>query len=485
MGATRGLGLGVYLPYVLDLFSIPAVREVRIKDTLSGELVTLDPGREVGIYACGPTVYSRIHIGNARPFVVFSLLARFLRSEGYEARLVVNVTDINDKIYVAAREAGEGSAAFAERMTRAYFEDTDALGLGRPDAEPLATETVDGIVALIEELIEGGHAYESGGDVYFRVKSFDGYGKLSNRRTEDMDQGEDAGAESLKQDPLDFALWKSQKPDEDTSWQSPWSPGRPAWHIECSVMAEQELGPSFAIHGGGSDLIFPHHENEIAQSEGAGRPFAHLWMHNGMVETDAAKMSKSEGNIFQLSEAVDRYGRETVVAYLVSGHYRQPLAFGPEQMEQAVAQVERLRNFFREHSVGEAGGASSEQQRGGSSETPPASRAEAFRAALADDFNTPRAMAELFELVAEANRGNVPGAPEALAEMLDRVGLSSLTQPDEGAEADDEAEKLLGERQQARAAKDFGRADEIRDRLAELGWEVRDGAEGAKLVPKA
>jgi len=485
MGATRGLGLGVYLPYVLDLFSIPAVREVRIRDTLSGELVTLDPGREVGIYACGPTVYSRIHIGNARPFVVFSLLARFLRSEGYEARLVVNVTDINDKIYVAAREAGEGSAAFAERMTRAYFEDTDALGLGRPDAEPLATETVDGIVALIEELIEGGHAYESGGDVYFRVKSFDGYGKLSNRRTEDMDQGEDAGAESLKQDPLDFALWKSQKPDEDTSWQSPWGPGRPAWHIECSVMAEQELGPSFAIHGGGSDLIFPHHENEIAQSEGAGRPFAHLWMHNGMVETDAAKMSKSEGNIFQLSEAVDRYGREAVVAYLVSGHYRQPLAFGPEQMEQAVAQVERLRNFFREHSVGEAGEASSEQQRGGSSETPPASRAEAFRAALADDFNTPRAMAEVFELVAEANRGNVPGAPEALVKMLDLVGLSSLTQPDEGAEADDEAEKLLREREEARAAKDFERADEIRDRLAELGWEVRDGAEGAKLVPKA
>jgi cysteinyl-tRNA synthetase len=461
------------------------VREVRIRDTLSGELVTLDSGREVGIYACGPTVYSRIHIGNARPFVVFSLLARFLRSEGYEARLVVNVTDINDKIYVAAHEAGEGSAAFAERMTRAYFEDTDALGLGRPDAEPLATETVDGIVALIEELIEEGHAYESRGDVYFRVKSFDGYGKLSNRRTEDMDQGEDAGAESLKQDPLDFALWKAQKPDEDTSWESPWGPGRPAWHIECSVMAEQELGPSFAIHGGGSDLIFPHHENEIAQSEGAGRPFARLWMHNGMVETDAAKMSKSEGNIFQLSEAVDRYGREAVVAYLISGHYRQPLAFGPEQMEQAVAQVERLRNFFREHSVGEAGGASSEQQRGGSSEAPPASRAEAFRAALADDFNTPRAMAEVFELMAEANRGEVSGAPEALAEMLDLVGLSSLTQPDEGAMADDEAEKLLEERQRARVEKDFERADEIRDRLAELGWEVRDGAEGAKLVPRA
>jgi cysteinyl-tRNA synthetase len=462
------------------------VREVRIRDTLSKELRTLEPNREVGIYACGPTVYSRIHIGNARPFVVFSLLARFLGSEGYETKLVVNVTDVNDKIYAAAREVGEGSAAFAERLTRAYVEDTDRLGLGRPDAEPLATERIDGIVALIAELVETGYAYESSGDVYFRVRSFGGYGKLSKRRTEDMDQGEEAGSESLKEDPLDFALWKARKPDEDTYWDSPWGPGRPAWHIECSVMAEQELGPEFAIHGGGSDLVFPHHENEIAQSEAAGRPFARIWMHNGMIETEAEKMSKSEGNIFQLSEALDRYGREAVVAYLISGHYRQPLAFGEDEMEQAVARVERLRNFFREHPVGEAGGASSEQQRGGSSETPPASRAEAFREALADDFNTPQAMAEMFELVAEANREEVPESEAApvLAEMLDLVGLRSLTQPDEGAEADDEAEKLLQEREGARAAKDFARADEIRDRLAELGWEVRDGAEGAKLVPK-
>jgi cysteinyl-tRNA synthetase len=465
------------------------MREVRIKDTLTGEPKTLDPGNEVGIYACGPTVYSRIHIGNARPFVVFSLLARFLKSEGYRAKLVVNVTDINDKIYVAAREAGEGSAAFAERMTEAYFEDTDRLGLGRPDAEPRATETIDGIVALIAELVENGHAYESGGDVYFRVRSFEGYGKLSNRRSEDMDQGEEAGSESLKEDPLDFALWKAHKPDEDTSWDSPWGPGRPAWHIECSVMAEQELGASFAIHGGGSDLVFPHHENEIAQSEGAGRPFAKVWMHNGMIETDAAKMSKSEGNIFQLSEALDRYGREAVVAYLISGHYRQPLAFGEEQIEQAAAQVERLRNFFRDHLLGDSGEGPPEQQRGPSPESPRnavAARVESFRDALADDFNTPRAMAEAFELVGDTNRGEVPAheAVKALAEMLALVGLGSLAQPDEGAEVDDEAEKLLGERQAARAAKDFERADEIRDELAELGWEVRDSAEGAKLVPR-
>jgi cysteinyl-tRNA synthetase len=463
------------------------VREVRIRDTLSGEVRALDPQEEAGIYACGPTVYSRIHIGNARPFVVFSLLARFLRSEGYRTRLVVNVTDVNDKIYEAAREAGEPSAELAERMTRAYFEDTDRLGLGRPDAEPLATETIGGIVNLISELVESGHAYESGGDVYYRVRSFEGYGKLSNRRIEDMDQGEEAGSESLKEDPLDFALWKARKPDEDTWWDSPWGPGRPAWHIECSVMAERELGPSFAIHGGGSDLIFPHHENEIAQSEGAGRPFARIWMHNGMVETDAEKMSKSEGNIFQLSEALDRYGREAVVAYLTSGHYRQPLAFGAEQLEEAVARVERLRNFFREHPVeGEPGEGPSGQQRGGSAgpspSSPPAARLEAFREALADDFNTPRAMAEVSELVAEANREEIPGAPEAVKEMLELLGLGSLTQPDKGAEADEEARELLREREEARAERDFQRADGIREKLMALGWEVRDSAEGARLV---
>jgi cysteinyl-tRNA synthetase len=475
------------------------MREVRIRDTLSGEPRAIDPTEEAGIYACGPTVYSRIHIGNARPYVVFSLLARFLRSEGYRTRLVVNVTDVNDKIYAAAARAGEPSAEFAAKMTAAYFEDTERLGLGRPDAEPLATETIAGIVALIEDLIASGHAYESGGDVYFRVRSFGAYGKLSNRRPEDMDQGEEAGSASLKENRLDFALWKAHKEGEDTHWDSPWGPGRPAWHIECSVMAEQELGASFAIHGGGSDLVFPHHENEIAQSEAVGRPFARIWMHNGMIESDAAKMSKSEGNIFQLSEALDRFGREAVVAYLISGHYRQPLAFGAEQMEQAVAQVERLRNFFREHPVREAGGVSAETPSCCSDETPPASRIESFREALADDFNTPRALAEVFGLVAEANREEVHGAPEAVLAMLEILGLSSLAKEKvhEGAaelksqvvvQAHGEVlrpeDVLLAEREEARAARDFERADALRDRLAEMGWTVRDSADGPKLVPR-
>ncbi|MEZ5075810.1 MAG: cysteine--tRNA ligase [Solirubrobacterales bacterium] len=460
------------------------MREVRIRDTLSGELRTVDPGREVGIYACGPTVYSRIHIGNARPYAIFSLFARFLRSEGYGAKLVVNVTDVNDKIYAAAAAVGEPSDEFAARMTRAYVEDTDRLGLGRPDAEPLASETIAGIVALIAELVESGHAYEAGGDVYFRVRSFGAYGKLSNRHFEEMDQGEEPDPDSLKEDPLDFALWKSHKQGEDTSWESPWGRGRPAWHIECSVMAEQELGASFAIHGGGSDLVFPHHENEIAQSEAAGRGFAQIWMHNGMVEAEAEKMSKSEGNIFQLAAALDRYGREAVVAYLVSGHYRQPLAFGPEEMEQSVARVERLRNFFRSHPRGESGDTSPEQRIGGSGEPSPDSHVERFREALADDFNTPRALAEVFELVGAANREEIPGAPAAVAEMLELLGLASIAEADEGAEPDDEAEELMRAREDARAAKDFERADAIRDELAELGFEVRDSVDGPSLVRK-
>ena len=447
----------------------PPPRTVRIRDSLSGELRPLEAGREVGIYACGPTVYSRIHIGNARPFVVFSLLARFLREEGYEIRLVINVTDINDKIYDAARAAGERSDAFAARMTEAYVEDTDRLGLGRPDAEPLATETIAAIIALISALIESGHAYESGGDVYFRVRSFEGYGKLSNRRTEEMDQGEEAGTATLKEDRLDFALWKAHKEGEDTSWDSPWGAGRPGWHIECSAMAEAELGPSFAVHGGGSDLVFPHHENEIAQSVAAGRPFAWAWMHNGMVELEAEKMSKSEGNIFQLSEALDRFGRDAVLAYLVSGHYRQPLAFGEEALREAAARVERLRNFLRDNPPGP--------------EPSPQARAfdDRFREALAEDFNTPKALAEAFGLVSAANQAEIGGAGTALASMLDLLGLGSLAEAEREA-AGAEAEALLAEREEARGKRDFERADAIRKRLDEMGWEVRDTPQGARLV---
>jgi cysteinyl-tRNA synthetase len=443
---------------------------IRIHDTLSGKVGELEPREpgKVGIYACGPTVYGRIHIGNARPFVIFTLLKRFLVHQGLDAKLVINVTDINDKIYDAAREAGKASAEYADEMTAAYVADTDALGLGRPDSEPLASGTIAEIVLLIEALIESGHAYQANGDVYFRVRSFDGYGKLSNRDPAEMDQGEEAGTASLKEDPLDFALWKGQKEGEDTSWPSPWGEGRPGWHIECSAMSEKELGPDFAIHGGGIDLVFPHHENEIAQTEAArGVPLARIWMHNGMVQIDEEKMSKSVGNIFQLSEAIERYGGQTVVAYLASGHYRQPLAFSDEQLTEAAARVERIRNYFRDAPSGEP-------------DAFLADRRQAFLDALADDFKTPQAFAVLFEIVAEGNRRELPGAREVLTELLPLLGLDSLLAEDE--RVPEEAERVLAERQAAREAKDFERADALREQLAGMGWEVRDEAGGARLV---
>ncbi len=446
---------------------------VRIQDTLSGqtrELESRESG-EVGIYACGPTVYGRIHIGNSRPFVIFTLLKRFLDHQGLPAKLVINVTDINDKIYDAAREAGRPSAEFAAEMTASYIADTDALGLGRPDAEPLASETIPEIVSLIEALIESGHAYQANGDVYFRVRSFEGYGKLSNRDPEEMDQGEEAGTASLKEDPLDFALWKGHKEGEDTSWPSPWGDGRPGWHIECSAMSEKVLGPDFAIHGGGIDLVFPHHENEIAQTEAArGVPLAEIWMHNGMVQLDEEKMSKSVGNIFQLSEAIERYGGQTVVAYLASGHYRQPLAFSDEQLTEAGARLDRIRNYLRDAPSGEPDPFLVE-------------RRQAFLDSLADDFNTPQAFAVLFEIVNEGNKRELAGAREVLGELLPLLGLDSLLDQEE--EAPPEAQSLLAEREEARRVKDFDRADEIRDRLAEMGWEVRDEAGGARLVKRS
>jgi cysteinyl-tRNA synthetase len=451
------------------------MREVQISDTLTGETRALDLREppKVGIYACGPTVYSRIHVGNARAYAIPVLFRRLLRHLGYEPRLVINVTDINDKIYAAAREAGVPSERLAEDMTRAYVEDTERLGLGRPDAEPLASETIAEIVELIEALISSGHAYESGGDVYFRVRSFPEYGKLSNRDPEEMDQGEEAGTASLKEDPLDFALWKARKPDEDSAWESPWGEGRPGWHIECSAMGEKLLGADFDIHSGGADLIFPHHENEIAQTEAArGTPLARMWMHNGMIRVADEKMSKSVGNIFQLSEALDAYGPQAVVAYLVSGHYRQPLEFSDRALEEAGARVERIRNFVLELPDEE------------DAEPDPAvtTARDEFLAALADDFNTPRALAALFELIAEGNRRSVPGARAALEEMLPLLGLEALLAPPDA--ADPEAERLLAEREEARAAREFDRADRLRDELGKLGYEVRDSPEGARLVPR-
>jgi cysteinyl-tRNA synthetase len=414
-------------------------------------------------------VYARIHAGNARPFVVFSLLKRFLEREGHRVTFVTNVTDVNDKIYARAQQQGVPSAQLAREMTEAYVADTDGLGLGRPDAEPLASESIDAIIELIGQLIDKGHAYEASGDVYFSISEYPQYGELSHQRLDQMDQGEGVEGAERKRDPLDFALWKAHKPGEDTVWDSPWGPGRPGWHIECSAMAESILGLDFEIHGGGSDLVFPHHENEAAQTfAGRGQPLARLWVHNGMVRLDQAKMAKSEGNIFLLHQALERYGRDSLIMYFCSGHYRQPIEFDDERLEQAAASVARITEVARKLT---------------DRASPGWSRAlrEEFFAALAEDFNTPRALAAVFEWVSHANRSGEPAGRRDLWDMLDVLALANLLEVPE-TEVPAEVRQLAEQRLAARAARDFAHADELREQIRQLGWELRDGPNGPELL---
>jgi cysteinyl-tRNA synthetase len=448
------------------------VRAISLYDTLTRAVRPLEPrdAGKVGVYACGPTVYARVHVGNARPFVVFSQLKRFLEHEGYDVTFVANVTDINDKIYDAARASRRPSAELAREMAAHYIADTDRLGLGRPDLEPYASEYIGAIVELIGALLDADRAYAVEGDVYFRVRSLPSYGELSRRDLDQMDQGEGVEGAERKQDPLDFALWKAQKSDEDTAWDAPWGRGRPGWHIECSAMAERLLGVELDIHGGGVDLVFPHHENEAAQTlAGRGRPLARSWMHNGMLEM-GEKMSKSVGNVRGLAEALDEYGPEALLLYFSAAHYRQPIAFSRERMEEAVRAAERIRDAGRRLIPGPS----------------PASLAghrEAFFAALADDFNTAKALAALYDWVRDANRAEAPVGDADLREMLGVLGLESLLAAGEG--PPEEARELAALRALARERRDWAEADRLRDELRGLGWEVRDGPDGPELVAAA
>jgi len=425
---------------------------VRLYDSATRSLVALpDPPAEIGMYVCGPTVYQRAHIGNAVPFVIFAWLRNWLRERGHTVTYVHNITDVNDKIYEAARGA---SAERARDATRWYLEDTGAFGLEMPDEQPLATETIPEIVALIEELVATGHAYEAGGDVYFRVASFPDYGALSGQKP---DQMRDEEPSELKKDPRDFALWKATKEGEDTSWDSPWGMGRPGWHIECSAMAEKTLGPEFWIHGGGLDLIFPHHENERAQSRAVGRPFARIWMHNGLLQFTGEKMSKSVGNVATIREVIEEWGPEAALLFFMTGHWRKPLDFSEETMAAAAAQVASLRNALR----GEA------RSVGDWSE---------LEAALDDDFNTPTALA-LF------HRWASQGALAELRRGLAIFGLGSLG---DQVDAPEDVVALARARADARGSGDYAASDRLRDEIAAQGWEVRDtpGAPGSfELVP--
>ena len=417
---------------------------MRLYDTWSRSVVNLPaaPG-PVRMYVCGPTVYARAHVGNARPFVVGMWLRSWLRSTGYDAQLVHNITDINDKIYDAAPGA---SAELAARATEWYLEDTADLGLGMPDHLPRATESVPRIVAFVEELIAAGHAYESGGDVYFSVASYPDYGRLSRQRPDRVEQGEEPS--SLKRDPRDFALWKANKPaTEDTWWESPWGRGRPGWHIECSVMAEEIYGPAFEIHGGGLDLVFPHHENEVAQSRALGHPFAALWAHNGMLQFTGEKMSKSSGNTTTIRDALDEWGRETLLVFFLTALWRKPIDFSEETMRQAAARRDTLRNAFTLEPA-----------------PPEEERWQAFASALDDDFDTPAALALLHEWAGDRQL-------ELLRRGLATFGLESLAELEE---APAEVRALAERRAAARAARDFGESDRLRDELVALGWELRD-----------
>ncbi len=423
---------------------------MRLYNTLSRQLEELPtPPGPVRMYFCGPTVYQRAHIGNARPFVLGMWLRAWLRHRGYDATFVHNITDVNDKIYDAAPGA---SAELAERATQWYLEDTGDLDLGMPDVLPKATDAIPSIVSFIEKLVVSGNAYEAGGDVYFSVATDPGYGRLSRQKVENMEPEEDS---PLKRAPQDFALWKATKPGEDTAWDSPWGAGRPGWHIECSAMAEDAFGPVFEIHGGGLDLVFPHHENELAQSLALGHDFARIWMHNGLLTLDGEKMSKSLGNDMTIRGVVDTWGREVALMLLLSGQWRKPLDFNEGTLEQAAAQLETFRNVFR-------------------SPSEPVGDWTALEAALDDDFNTPEALAVL-----HGWRDH-----ELLRRALEVFGLASLADTEE---APAEVAELAARRREARDAKDFAGADRLRDEIAAAGWEVRDVAEppGYRLVPRS
>ncbi len=481
----------------------------------------------VTMYFCGPTVYNYIHLGNARPFVISMVAKRYFESLGYRVTLVENITDIDDRIIQKAQDEGRTAGEVATEFANAYIEDTDALGLGRPDVEPYATGHIAEIVDLVQKLVQAGHAYQAVSDVYYDVDSFPGYGRLSKQQTAEMRHGARITPGEDKEDPLDFALWKGSKPGEP-SWDSPWGTGRPGWHIECSAMSLKYLGPGFDIHGGGRDLIFPHHENEMAQAEGAlGGTFVRFWVHNGMLNIRDEKMSKSVGNIFQLRQALKEYRPEVLITFFVSSHYRSPMDFSRELLEEAGHQVWRLRNLFRalEHVVSEGGSGDAAAPPSGpdtpavaeaadaAAETPgpvdtaaaaPArapdpgdglatlaeSRRAAFDAALADDLNTAGALGEVFALAREVNSalagGSVsPSAALALRESLGAMvyilGLDAVMRVDDAVPAD--VLEMAARRQASRAARDFAEADRLRDAILARGFEVRDAADGYKVVP--
>ena len=452
------------------------------------EFVPIEPGK-VRMYVCGPTVYNFFHIGNARPFVVFDTLRRYFKYRGYDVKFVQNFTDVDDKIINRAKEEGITAPEVSEKYIKEYFDDAGALNVLKADVHPKVSEHIPEIIDFVQTLIDKGYAYEADGDVYYSTRKFPEYGKLSGQNIDDLESGARIAIGEVKEDPLDFALWKARKEESEIAWESPWGMGRPGWHIECSTMAKKHLGETIDIHGGGQDLTFPHHENEIAQSEACnGVPFARYWMHNGYINVDGKKMSKSLNNFFTVRDIREKYTGDVIRFFLLSGHYRSPINFSDLLMEQSKQGYERIATAIETLEFLTANGTDEPMDDEAAKLASLDRFRDGFIEAMDDDLNTADAIASIFELVSEINLTVKDGASksyakEALArirELTEVLGLFGGKDEEEG--LGDDIQALIDERQAARKEKNWARADEIRDQLATMGITLKDTPQGVQVI---
>ena len=452
------------------------------------EFVPIEPGK-VKMYVCGPTVYNFFHIGNARPFVVFDTLRRYFKFRGYEVKFVQNFTDVDDKIINRAKEEGITAPEVSEKYIKEYFNDAEALNVLKADVHPKVSEHIPEIIAFVQTLIDKGYAYEADGDVYYSTRKFKDYGKLSGQNIDDLESGARIAIGEVKEDPLDFALWKARKEESEIAWESPWGMGRPGWHIECSTMAKKHLGDTIDIHGGGQDLTFPHHENEIAQSEACnGVPFAHYWMHNGYINVDGKKMSKSLNNFFTVRDIRENYSGDVIRFFLLSGHYRSPINFSDVLMEQSKQGYERIATAIETLEFLKTNGSDEAMADEAAKIASLDKHREKFIEVMDDDLNTADGVAAIFELVSEINLDVKDGASKSFAEealrrikeLTDVLGLFGGEDEEEG--LGDDIQVLIDERQAARKEKNWARADEIRDQLAAMGITLKDTPQGVQVI---
>ncbi len=451
------------------------------------EFIPIDP-KEIKIYVCGPTVYNYFHLGNARPFVVFDTLRRYLEYKGNNVKFVQNFTDVDDKIINKAREEGVSAGEISEKYIEEYYKDASKLNVKKATVHPKVTENIPEIISFIEKLIEKGYAYESNGDVYYSTAKFEGYGKLSGQNIEDLEAGARIQVGDVKRDPMDFALWKARKQEDELAWESPWGMGRPGWHIECSVMSNKYLGDSIDIHAGGQDLEFPHHENEIAQTEAyTGKKFANYWMHNGFITINKEKMAKSKGNFFMVRDILSEYDGETMRYFLLSGHYRNPIDFSKELMEQAKNSLGRIKTtkINLDHFIENADGKITDEEKRKLAELK--KYKEKFEAAMEDDLNTADAISAIFEMVKEINTITDGESSKEFCQLerealLELTAILGLLEDDDKMEVPEDVAMLVEERQQARKNKDFKRADEIRDELKSRGITLEDTPQGIRVI---